>query len=268
MLFAFLAWTAVASAADPLALARQLMEQQSWGDARKESLRVLAETPQAPEARLIVSLSNLNLSNRVDESQANLNSIMLDTNAPMTIRTQAAYVLGQQCWKAGSKHAAANCFRFAFENAQSHAMFLQAGCSLGMLLNTDLSLLSTFPEVEMPLLASRDLWTDQLRNDVVPPRPPRSGGLLSLPGQAVVDFYRFFVSPALGQRCSMLPSCSEYFRLASLKHGILGIPIQADRFIREPSVVTAGENTVIVDNHVRYADPLEDHDFWMEKDEQ
>ena len=53
---------------------------------------------------------------------------------------------------------------------------------------------------------------------------------------------------------------------ASRAHGVLGVPIMADRFIREPSVVSAREKPVAMpDGRIRYADPLSDHDDWMKR---
>ena len=96
--------------------------------------------------------------------------------------------------------------------------------------------------------------------------PPQEGGgsAASLPGQWIVKFYRAQIGPAIGSRCDLRPSCSEYFLQASRAHGLLGIALMADRFVREPSVVSAKEQPVTLpDGHVRYADPLSGHDFWM-----
>lgn len=43
----------------------------------------------------------------------------------------------------------------------------------------------------------------------------------------------------------------------------MGFPIVADRFFREPGVVKDGKKPVQKGKTVRYADPLNDHDFWM-----
>jgi putative component of membrane protein insertase Oxa1/YidC/SpoIIIJ protein YidD len=72
------------------------------------------------------------------------------------------------------------------------------------------------------------------------------------------------IRPVIGNRCSLDPHCSEYFRQASLAHGLLGFPILADRFIREPSVVQAA-TPIPVQEGVRYEDSLSDHDEWMKK---
>ncbi|MBN1268871.1 MAG: membrane protein insertion efficiency factor YidD [Kiritimatiellae bacterium] len=93
------------------------------------------------------------------------------------------------------------------------------------------------------------------------------GGLGAKPGQWVVALYRHMVRPAIGARCSLEPSCSEYFFQASRKHGLLGFPLIADRLVREPSVVAAAEHPVHVRPGTQYADPVSDHDFWMRREE-
>ena len=80
-------------------------------------------------------------------------------------------------------------------------------------------------------------------------------------------FYSAQIGPAIGSRCDLLPSCSEYFLQASRAHGLLGVPIMADRFVREPSVVSARANPATMpDGRIRYADPVSDHDYWMKED--
>jgi len=87
---------------------------------------------------------------------------------------------------------------------------------------------------------------------------------IAFPARMFISLYRTQISPAIGARCSLEPSCSEYFVQAVKKHGALGVPIMADRFVREPSVFAAAEKPVVMPNgRIRYADPVSDHDFWM-----
>jgi len=87
---------------------------------------------------------------------------------------------------------------------------------------------------------------------------------VAYPAQAFISLYRTQISPAIGARCSLEPSCSEYFVQAVKKHGLLGVPLIADRFVREPDVLKAKAKTVVMtDGRVRFADPVSDHDFWM-----
>ena len=37
----------------------------------------------------------------------------------------------------------------------------------------------------------------------------------------LIKFYRFFISPILGQNCRFLPSCSEYFIECLEMHGLV-----------------------------------------------
>jgi putative component of membrane protein insertase Oxa1/YidC/SpoIIIJ protein YidD len=90
----------------------------------------------------------------------------------------------------------------------------------------------------------------------------------SLPIEALVGFYRLVVAPALGARCSLSPSCSSYSLQAARERGWLGIPMTADRLIREPSVVMAGKNPFKDANHrTLYPDPVSDHIGGKQKSE-
>ena len=93
---------------------------------------------------------------------------------------------------------------------------------------------------------------------------PRARSVAAWPARAFIAFYRTQISPAIGSRCSLEPSCSEYFLQASKKHGLLGIPLIGDRFIREPNVTQAAE--VLFerpDGSIRIADPVVNHDYWF-----
>ncbi len=82
----------------------------------------------------------------------------------------------------------------------------------------------------------------------------------ALPVRAMVAFYRGVVAPALGARCSLQPSCSAYSLQAAMERGWLGLPMTADRLIREPSVVVEGKSRFFDDQRrSRYPDPVSDH---------
>ena len=86
---------------------------------------------------------------------------------------------------------------------------------------------------------------------------------LARPALWAVGFYRQQVRPALGQRCSLTPSCSQYGVEALHSHGLLGLAMIADRGVREPAVVAARANPVRAQGRTKYSDPLRDHDGWM-----
>ena len=49
----------------------------------------------------------------------------------------------------------------------------------------------------------------------------------------IIKFYKFFVSPLLGNRCRYLPTCSEYFIEALQKYGLInGIALGLKRIFR------------------------------------
>jgi putative component of membrane protein insertase Oxa1/YidC/SpoIIIJ protein YidD len=88
--------------------------------------------------------------------------------------------------------------------------------------------------------------------------------LAVIPAQWFILLYRSQVSPALGERCNLIPSCSGYAQQALHKHGLLGIPIIADRLCREQDVVMKREGPVVIGNRTVYPDPLAAHDNWMQ----
>jgi hypothetical protein len=94
----------------------------------------------------------------------------------------------------------------------------------------------------------------------------RNGGIGGWFARRVVGFYRLFVGPALGNRCALEPSCSRYFLEASRRHGLLGIPMTADRFVREPVVSNSERRIRMPDGTWRHPDPVSDHDWWFSKE--
>ena len=50
---------------------------------------------------------------------------------------------------------------------------------------------------------------------------------------ALLDFYKRRISPLLPRSCRFTPTCSEYARLALLKHGLVrGLALSAGRLLR------------------------------------
>ena len=128
-----------------------------------------------------------------------------------------------------------------------------------------LSALSARLDEAAKTAASRENTAASRENTAANHDKPATGAG-SLLARAVVSFYRFAVGPAIGQRCALEPSCSQYFLDASRKHGLLGLPMIADRFIREP-VVSAPDRPVVrtKSGALRHPDPVEDHDWWFAK---
>jgi putative membrane protein insertion efficiency factor len=77
-----------------------------------------------------------------------------------------------------------------------------------------------------------------------------------------VRFYQDHISPVIGERCPMTPSCSAYSVSAIKKHGFfIGIVMTADRLIHENDE-TASAPAVEKDDGLKFYDPVENNDFW------
>lgn len=177
----------------------------------------------------------------------------------------AAYELGRVAWAQNDPGAAFDLLRQAFLEARSQDLFLRAGCSLRALLDDFPNIGKTDPSIFQSLETCRPLWTRELRDECASPLgPKRRDPLFAKPGRWAVSFYRSQIAPAIGARCSLEPSCSIYFLTASRKHGLLGFPMLADRLVREPSVVAEGRQPVPGAGSPRFADPVSDHDFWLQ----
>ena len=102
-----------------------------------------------------------------------------------------------------------------------------------------------------------EAWTG-----VVERRSTRPSGAAA----ALTGFYRTQISPAIGSRCPMHPSCSTYFRQASARHGFwVAMAMIGDRFVREPHHYKHRIRPVNVGGLEKSHDPLEYHDYWFRK---
>lgn len=222
-----------------------------------------AEAPESARARLLAAVSSLRLGTAQAAAKQELSALWrAETTDPGT-RHVAAYESGLAAWADGARSNAWAGLSFAYLNARDPALFWRAGCSLYFFLKADPALRRQEAATWRSLQSCRDAWPLEVWRECRPRKPP--GSLASLPGRWIVAFYRAQIGPAIGARCDLLPSCSEFFLQASRAHGLLGISLMADRFVREPSVVAAKEQPVTMpDGHVRFADPVSDHDFWME----
>ena len=167
-------------------------------------------------------------------------------------------------------------FTTAFLSAHNPHVFRVAGCALHQLFQNDPELAASHPELHAQIALCEGSWSpaDQAeakqRLDAAraaPPATPASrGGIGGWFARSVVWFYRTFIGTAIGDRCVLQPSCSRYFLQASRKHGLLGIPLIADRFVREPNASAPDRLWVKTPSgEWRHPDPVEDHDFWFSK---
>ena len=159
-------------------------------------------------------------------------------------------------------------FAEAFSTTRDPRVFRVAGCALSRAFSADPALADSHVDLAERVALCEDSWTAEDRADAIrlarEQAPAHRGGIGGLLARGVVGFYRMFIGPALGSRCALEPSCSRYFILSSRKHGLLGVPMTADRFVREP-VVSAPDRPWVLNSEGawRHPDPVEDHDWWF-----
>ncbi len=159
----------------------------------------------------------------------------------------------------------------AFRTARDPRVFRVAGAALALLFEKDASFRAENAALADQVDLCRESWDEkdwaEARNCVaVLAAPRRRGGPGAWLSAGVVGFYRLFVGPAIGNRCVLEPSCSRYYLEASRKHGVIGVPMIADRFVREP--VVSGSDRLVrrPDGSWRHPDPVSDHDWWFRKE--
>ncbi len=243
-----------------LALAADLFAESNWPACRLECRRQLQEYPASPDARLLKALAEQRMGL---DSREVLRVLAEDLAVPPTVALTARYEWARAMWRAGDWRSAFNGFRQVFDKTEVTELSVRSGCSLALFLNQHPELAKEYPEVKPQVRTLRALYTWDIIDECRLAPDHTSDSWLGLPGQWGIAFYRSQIRPALGERCSLRPNCSEYARQAFQKHGVLGLALTADRFFREPSVVAAAEHPVDVNGKWYYADPLSDHDWWL-----
>lgn len=80
-----------------------------------------------------------------------------------------------------------------------------------------------------------------------------------------IRFYQQYVSPVIGDRCQMYPSCSQYAIEAIKKHGcLIGSVMTSDRLIHEANE-TDHAPLIETEGDYGYYDPVGNNDFWWYK---
>jgi|GEM_PF-2135452 putative component of membrane protein insertase Oxa1/YidC/SpoIIIJ protein YidD len=80
-----------------------------------------------------------------------------------------------------------------------------------------------------------------------------------------VRLYQHQISPAIGQRCSMHPSCSAFCVEAVQRYGVVGVAMTGDRLVRETDHVRYRIKPVMVHGQEKYLDPVSDHSKWFKR---
>ncbi len=159
----------------------------------------------------------------------------------------------------------------AFRTARDPRVFRVAGAALDILFRSDEDFRNANTALATQVDMCRGSWTEKDLADakacvdtIASTKQRRGPGAWLAAG--VVGFYRLFVGPAIGDRCVLEPSCSRYYLEASRKHGILGVPMVADRFVREPVESNSPRRIRMPDGSWRHPDPVSDHDWWFSKE--
>ena len=120
----------------------------------------------------------------------------------------------------------------------------------------------------VPGMCGNGRWEDPWSNEVSGRSPQREASHGPM-GKAAETFLRFFIkyiSPVDGDRCPSYPTCSQYGLEAVRKHGaLIGTVMTIDRLIHEADEVYRAPLVRVYDTY-RYYDPVENNDFWWDKD--
>lgn len=241
-------------------LTRQLMEEGDWEHARREALRDLSDAPLDATAQFTAAICAGIASEAVMEARPQLEPLAASTNT--WVAAAAHFALGHLELAAGEGEAATTHLTATFLHSPDSVLAEQAAVVLAK---------------PQPGGAAAPSITEQAQamvSDGVAP-PPRwvaawvraaHGPQRSSSGAAAVltGFYRSQISPAIGSRCPMHPSCSSYFRQASDRHGFwTAVPMIGDRFVREPHHYKHRIRPMNVRGLEKSFDPLEYHDYWF-----
>lgn len=255
--------------AESIDLASALFAEGQWAAAGLESRRVLATSvspEEADRARLLSALSVLRLSGAERQpALQTLEALWECESTEINVRCRAAYELALA--QAGKdEKLAGEALVFAYSRAEEIELFWQSGCALYFHFQKHRAWRQEYPGLWQTLQTTSSTWPTHVVQDYRKRTSTKRTSWSRLPARWLVGFYRAQISPAIGSRCELQPSCSAYLLEACQAHGLLGFSLMADRFIREPSVYDAKEKPVVLpDGRIKYADPVADHDFWMKE---
>ncbi len=252
-----------AASATPLDFAEDLFRKGEWELCARECRRAEldGETP-LPRFRLLGAMSAIRTGAPTGETMPALAAVIKESD-DREVKSIASYELGRLQWGMEQPDSAFDSFAFAFHSTTNKELFLHSACSLFLLMKDEPRLKKNREELASQITTSRDQWYGALFSKCG--KPDLAAREDDSPGW-FIGFYRSQISPAIGNRCSLYPSCSEYFVQASRKHGVLALPMIADRFIREPEASNRRQYPYILDDgRTLYRDPVEFHDFWLNR---
>jgi putative component of membrane protein insertase Oxa1/YidC/SpoIIIJ protein YidD len=258
-MFFFCAWTG----ADTLQFSVDLFEKNEWELCRRECRRaLLAHAEPVERFQLLEAMAAIRSGIPPADGIAKLTPI-IEANKNPQVSSIASYDLGRLHWQIDQPEQALNAFSYSFNTTTNKSLFLRSSCSMFLLFEDHPKLRNGRKSLVSQINTSRGKWYGALFSECAKPDPVREKP--NAPNW-IVRFYRSQISPAIGDRCTLEPSCSEYFHQAHQHHGLKSFPMIADRFFREPEVSSQKKDPIVMENgRIRYRDPIENHDFWMKK---
>ncbi len=243
-------------------LAADLFAEGRWPACIRECARACLAEPEQPAPRVLGAIARLRAGGRTAAALVQLEQVAVaGTNG---LAALAAFEAGRARWRQGDATNAFIQARIAVRLGGQPELFARSSCLLSEILRKFPGLGKEDDALVQTLETCRPLWTSALAREVLAPAAvPTEAASAFPPVRWIVALYRANIRPAIGSRCSLTPSCSEYFLQAGREHTLLAFPLVADRLVREPGVVQAAEHPVLGPETIRYADPLADHDFWL-----
>jgi hypothetical protein len=251
------------SLANNIELATDLFEQKKWDLCQRECKRArLAGSEPTERFRLLNTMALVRQGTDPSVASEQFRQLIEENRDPQ-VSAIAAYERGRLEWQMDKPSAALESFSLAFHSTTNKSLFLRASCSLFLLFKDAPKLKKENADLVSQIATSRNQWYGGLFSECAKPNPEKDQP--HSPGWAI-RFYRSQISPAIGNRCVLEPSCSEYFNQAHRLYGLKAYPMIADRFCREPDESHDKKFPVVMPTgQIRYRDPIENHDFWMKK---
>ncbi len=244
-----------------LHLANALAKEGQWESCYREACRESQAAPLDYQAALLAATAAARLN--YPTARADLEQIINLEPAPAEVRLAARYERGCLLWRTHGVAAAYEEFRLVFLATSSPDLLLRSSRSLWLLRLREPRLAGADRALDVPLQALASLWTSKLTDECDAIAPCSTLSWATIPVQWSIVFYRSQISPALGNRCNLIPSCSAYALQALCQHGLLGIPMTTDRLCREKDIVRKREGSLVIDKRTFFADPLCNHDGWL-----
>lgn len=251
-------------AEDPSRLARELYEEGDWRGARREALRSSGGEPEDAWNRAIAELSARRLfPDDAERHEAVIKVINNRVDADVSAWT--GLELARIVWADGRLEEAADLLMHSFLLATDRDLFLQSAYLLRVMALRYPHRVRIPDQVRLQVMTVYPLMTLAIQQAASPPARGRRGRVTARFASGGVRFYQTQISPAIGQRCSMYPSCSAYCMEACRRYGVLGIPMTADRLIRETDHVNYRMDPILMDGVEKYYDPVRAHTFWFRR---